>query len=137
MTSDVVDEEEAADDAEVLLPLPARSAARCSGAGISNGMPSCSATRLSRSFSGSPSGWRIQQWACSCVLAAKSAEDEALAARRALLHQVHLHVVRIARQAGLGPCTSYLQFGKALNQEGKQNAVLWQVAAATCQPSRP
>jgi hypothetical protein len=52
-------------------------------------------------------------------------------ARRALLHQVHLHVVRIARQAGLGPCTSYLQFGKAPNQEGKQNAVLWQVAA-TC-----
>ncbi len=38
-------------------------------------------------------------------------------------------MVRIARQAGLGPCTSYLHFGTALNQKGKNNKVLWPVAA--------
>ncbi len=39
-------------------------------------------------------------------------------------------MVRIARQAGLGPCTSYLEFGTALNQKGKNNMVLSPVAAA-------
>ena len=39
-------------------------------------------------------------------------------------------MVRIARQAGLGPCASYLDFGTALDQKGKNNMVLSPVAAA-------
>jgi len=59
------------------------------------------------------------------LLAKKSLTGEALAACRALLH---LHMVRIARQAGLGPCTSYLEFGTALNQKGKNNMVVGALA---------
>ena len=126
MTSDVVDEEEAADDAAVLLPPPARCREVLGGGSLDKEDLLQRNARIDEVF-GQP--FR-QAHPAEGLLAAKSQTDEAKVARRALLHQVHLHVVRIARQAGLGPCASYLQFGKALNQKGKANMVLWPVAAA-------
>jgi len=116
VTSDVVDEEEAADDAAVLLPPPARCREVLGGGSLDGDYLLQRNARIDEVF-GQP--FR-QAHPAEGLLAAKSQKGAAMDARRALLH----------RQAGLGPCTSYLQFGMALNQKGKANMVLWPVAAA-------
>jgi len=126
VTSDIVEhEEEAADDAAVLLPLPAQCREVLGGGSLDGDDLLQRNARIDEVF-GQP--FRQAHPAEDLLLAKKSLTGEALAARRALLHQVHLHVVRIARQAGLGPCTSYLEFGTALNQKGKNNMVVGALA---------
>ena len=70
----------------------------------------------------------------------QSLKRDAVAARRALLLEVQLHVVRLARLAGVGPCASYLDFGKARAARQVLRAVrsgrLPPLASATCPRSR-
>ena len=114
-----------ADDAAVLLPLPAQCREVLGGGSLDGDDLLQRNARIDEVF-GQP--FRQAHPAEDLLLAKKSLTGEALAAHRALLHQVHLHVVRIARQAGLGPCTSYLEFGTALNQKGKNNMVVGALA---------
>ena len=122
----VDEEEEEDDDALVLLPPPARCRELLAGGYLSGAALQQRNANIDGHF-GQP--FRLAHPAAG-LLAGQSQTRDAVAARRALLHHVHLYVVRIARRAGVGPCASHRDFGTARDRTGALCPVLWPVAAA-------
>ena len=119
-------DEEEADDALVPLPPPERCRELLAGGSLTGDALKQRNARIDEDL-GRP--FRRAHPA-EGLLAMQSQKRDAVAARRALLLEVQLHVVRLARLAGVGPCASYLDFGKARGPTGAASGTLWTVAAA-------
>ena len=121
-------DEEEADDALVPLPPPERCRELVAGGALTGDALEQRNARIDEDL-GRP--FRLQAHPAEGLLAVRSQKRDAMAARRALLLRVQLHVVRLARLAGVGPCASHLDFGKARGPTGAAlGGTLWTVAAA-------